>query len=185
MSTPSVRSISAWSRRAYSTAGRAAARSSPPRLPGHRRSPQSPPMRRAPRTRPGASRARGPRRGAAALYVSPASRPAPANVEAEQRRLLREQIATLDRTLIEMEARYPGAAPVPAETRDAVAPRLLSLSELERVQTNLVRRLSIVQAAIDQLETEEIVVEEEPVTAPSSDRAARARPNTRPAPAGA
>jgi GntR family transcriptional regulator len=126
-----------------------------------------------------------PREVAAALYVAPAPRPAPANVAAEQRRRLREQIATLDRTLTGMEARYPGAAPVPAETRDAVAPRLLSVAELERVQTNLVRRLSVVQAAIDQLEAEEIAVEEEPVTAPSGKRGARARPNTRPAPAGA
>src|SRR5271170_5936067 len=127
-----------------------------------------------------------PREVAAALYVSPASRPAPTNVEAEQRRRLREQIAILDRTLIEMEARYPGVAPAPAETRDAVAPRLLSLSELERVQTNLVRRLSVVQAAIDRLEAEEeIAVEEDPVTAPGSKRGARARANTRPASAGA
>jgi len=53
------------------------------------------------------------------------------------------------------------------------------------VQTELVRRLSVVQAAIDQLEAEEIAVAEDPVTAPSGKRGARARANTRPAPAGA
>jgi len=125
-----------------------------------------------------------PREVAAALYVSPGSSPAPTNLEAEQRRLLREQISMLDRTLVEMEARYPGAAPPPTEDRAVVAPRLLNVAELERVQAQLVRRLTVVQTAIDQLDREEVVGIEEPETAARKSRA-RARPSTRPAPAGA
>jgi hypothetical protein len=121
---------------------------------------------------------------AAALYVSPGSSPAPTNLEAEQRRLLREQISMLDRTLVEMEAGYPGAAPPPTEDRAVVAPRLLNVAELERVQAQLVRRLTVVQTAIDQLDREEVVGIEEPETAARKSRA-RARPSTRPAPAGA
>lgn len=125
-----------------------------------------------------------PREVAAALYVSPGSGPAPTNLEAEQRRLLREQISTLDRTLVEMEARYPGVAPPETEDRDVGAPRLLGVAELERVQAQLVRRLTVVQAAIDHLDAEELIYDEEPQTATSSS-AARLRPTTRPAPAGA
>jgi DNA-binding transcriptional regulator YhcF (GntR family) len=125
-----------------------------------------------------------PREVAAALYVSPGSSPAPTNLEAEQRRLLREQISMLDRTLVEMEAGYPGAAPPPTEDRAVVAPRLLNVAELERVQAQLVRRLTVVQTAIDQLDREEVVGIEEPETAARKSRA-RARPSTRPAPAGA
>ena len=69
-----------------------------------------------------------PREVAAALYVSPGSRPAPTNLAAEQRRLLREQISMLDRTLVEMEARYPGVAPPPTEDPDRVAPLGCSMS---------------------------------------------------------
>jgi DNA-binding transcriptional regulator YhcF (GntR family) len=127
-----------------------------------------------------------PREVAAALYVSPGSRPAPSNLQTEQRRRLRVQISTLDRTLVEMEARYPGAAP-PAEDddRDLAAPRLLNVSELERVQAGLLRRLTDVQAAIDQLEAEDTLPAEEPAAAARRASGARARPGTRTAPAGA
>ncbi len=125
-----------------------------------------------------------PREVAAALYVSSGSRTRPANGAAE-RRLLREQIATLERTLGEMEAKHPGVAPPPNETRGVVGPALLGVAELERVQTMLVRRLAIVQTAIDQLGTEEVVCDDEPRAAPSSNRSARAQPRIRPAPAGA
>jgi DNA-binding transcriptional regulator YhcF (GntR family) len=125
-----------------------------------------------------------PREVAAALYVSRGSGPARTNLEAEQRRLLREQISTLDRTLVEMEARYPGVAPPETEGRGVLAPRLLNVADLERAQAQLVRRLTVVQAAIDQLDAEEVVFEEEPQAATKSSTA-RPRPTTRPAPAGA
>jgi len=126
-----------------------------------------------------------PREVAAALYVSPGSRPAPTNLQAEQRRRLREQISTLDRTLVEMEARYPGAAPPTEDDQDLAAPRLLNVSELERVQARLLRRLTAVHAAIDQLEAEDTTPGEEPAAAARSASGARARPRTRAAPAGA
>jgi DNA-binding transcriptional regulator YhcF (GntR family) len=124
-----------------------------------------------------------PREVAAALYVSSGSR-TPTN-DAAERRLLREQISALERTLGEMEAKHPGVAPPPTETRGVVGPALLGVAELERVQTMLVRRLAIVQAAIDQLGAGEVVCDDEPRAAPSSSRSARAQPRTHPAPAGA
>jgi hypothetical protein len=119
------------------------------------------------------------------LYVFPGPRTRLAGGAIERRRVLREQIASLERTLVEMEAKHPGVAPTPTEARDVIGPRLLDAAELERVQTMLVRRLATVQGAIDQLGTEEIVCEEEPRAASRSSRSARARPRTRPAPAGA
>ncbi len=130
----------------------------------------------------------GPREVAAALYVSPGPRTGPAGGAAERRRALRQQIAALERTLVEMEAKHPGVAPAPAEARDVVGPRLLDAEELEQVQAMLVRRLATVQAAIDQLgqpAAEESIGEEEPRVAPKSSRSARARPRARPASAGA
>jgi len=126
-----------------------------------------------------------PRDVAAALYVSPGARPSSTNLQAEQRRRLREQISTLDRTLVEMEARYPGAAPPAEDDRDLAAPRLLNVSELERVQARLLRRLTAVQAAIDQLEAEDTKPGEEPAAAARSATGTRARPRARAAPAGA
>ena len=92
-----------------------------------------------------------PREVAAALYVSPGPRTGPAGGAAERRRVLRQQIATLERTLVEIEAKHPAVAPRPTETRDVVGPTLLDAAELEQVQAILVRRLAIVQTAIDQL----------------------------------
>jgi DNA-binding transcriptional regulator YhcF (GntR family) len=141
-----------------------------------------------------AARATGvePREVAAALYVSPAARAQPSNGAVERRRLLREQIATLERTLVEMEAKHPGVAPAPQETNGVRGPALLDAEELERVQTMLLRRLAIVQAAIDELRGEAIdepgsgeIAGGERSAAPKGRRGARARPRARPAPAGA
>jgi DNA-binding transcriptional regulator YhcF (GntR family) len=126
-----------------------------------------------------------PREVAAALYVCPDPGDQPADGAIERRRVLRKQIATLERTRAEMEAKHPGVAPAHPKTPDVVGPVLLDVAELERVQTTLVRRLAIVQAAIDQLGTEEIVREEEPRAVVKSSRSARARPRARPASAGA
>ncbi|HLM86901.1 MAG TPA: GntR family transcriptional regulator [Solirubrobacteraceae bacterium] len=92
-----------------------------------------------------------PREVAAALYVSPGA-PAPARDDAsERRRVLREQIATLERTLVELEANHPGVAPSSERARQGAGPALLDASELERIRSRLVRRLSAVQGAIDVL----------------------------------
>jgi DNA-binding transcriptional regulator YhcF (GntR family) len=129
-----------------------------------------------------------PREVAAALYVSPRPRIRTTRDASERRRALREQIASLERTLVEMEAKHPGVTPASAEIRDLGGPALLDAEELELVQTMLVRRLAVVQAAIDQLgqpETEEVAAEEEPQVAPKRSHSARARPQVRPASAGA
>jgi DNA-binding transcriptional regulator YhcF (GntR family) len=127
-----------------------------------------------------------PREVAAALYVCPDPGDQPADSAIERRRVLREQIATLERTRAEMEAKHPGVAPAPPKTGDdVIGPVLLDVAELERVQTMLVRRLAIVQGAIDQLGAEDIVCGEEPRAAARSSRSARALPRVRPASAGA
>ena len=96
-----------------------------------------------------------PREVAAALYVS--GEP-PSDEAAERRRLLREQIAALERTLGELEAKHPGVAP-PAEVTRGIGPTLLSVDELEEVRTSLVRRLSVVQGSIDALAAETAVTQ--------------------------
>jgi GntR family transcriptional regulator len=91
-----------------------------------------------------------PREVAAALYASPESSAAPTNEAAERRRLLRTQINALGRALIEIEAEHPGVAPAPTETHPGAGPALLGTEQLEQVRAQLVRRLAIVQQAIDQ-----------------------------------
>ncbi len=163
-----------------------------------------------------------PRDVAAALYVSPERGGRTQDDAAERRRLLREQIAVLERTLGELEARHPGVAPATASSPhgdrapEGIGPTLLSVDELERVRAQLVRRLSVVQSAIDGLGSDEQAQpsvrraerqkrspqgedasraargtrksrsgqgEREPP--PAGKPAARTRPRTRPAPAGA
>jgi DNA-binding transcriptional regulator YhcF (GntR family) len=89
-----------------------------------------------------------PRAVAAALYVASESSP-PIDEAAERRRLLRIQIAGLERTLGELEAGNPGLAPMPARPLRKSGPTLPSVAELERVHVELVRRLVTLQAAID------------------------------------
>jgi DNA-binding transcriptional regulator YhcF (GntR family) len=89
-----------------------------------------------------------PREVAAALYVSPEA-PRSGDEGVERRRLLRTQIAALERALGEIEAEHPGVAPPSPQTGAGIGPALLGTEELERVRTLLVRRLSTVQAAID------------------------------------
>lgn len=111
-----------------------------------------------------------PREVAAALYMAtpspapgsrePADRPPSAvpdgasserDGEAARRRALRAQIAALERAIGAIEAEHPGVAPAPDPSRrGAPGPTLLSAAELERVRSELVRRLAIVQDAVDQ-----------------------------------
>ncbi len=96
-----------------------------------------------------------PRAVAAALYVAPAGAgdPSdPADALAARRHQLRTQIAALQRTLGELEARHPALVPRPAGGRVATArPRLLDVAELERVQAQLIARLAALHAAVDTL----------------------------------
>lgn len=90
-----------------------------------------------------------PREVAAALYASPESSAAPADDAADRRRLLRTQISALERALGQIEAEHPGVAPAPIETYAAPGPTLLDAEQLEQVRGHLVRRLAVVQEAID------------------------------------
>jgi DNA-binding transcriptional regulator YhcF (GntR family) len=139
-----------------------------------------------------------PREVAAALYISsePLGQAAPIDEAAERRRQLRDQIAGLERTLGELEAGHPGVAPATSTaTRGGSAPRLLDLDELEQVRTSLVRRLAVVQTAIDALGREDDPSDEAALhqakrkAATKSKRTgrspnARPRVETHPAPAG-
>lgn len=145
-----------------------------------------------------------PREVAAALYISSSDslgRAAPIDEEAERRRQLRDQIAGLEQTLGELEAGHPGVAPtMPTATHGGSAPRLLDVDELEQVRTALVRRLAILQTAIDALGREDDSSDDsaDEATAHQAERKAattsrrtgrspksRPRVETRPAPAGA
>jgi DNA-binding transcriptional regulator YhcF (GntR family) len=102
-----------------------------------------------------------PRDVAAALYVSRPDVASPASGGVERRRLLREQIASLERTLSELEAQYPGLVSPSTKANRRGGPALLGATELEDVRTLLVRRLGSVQEAIDELGAEGPVGEEE------------------------
>jgi GntR family transcriptional regulator len=134
---------------------------------------------------------------AAALYVSQDGSTVQASdgsdrSEADRRRQLRVQIASLERTLGEIEAEHPGVAPPSPQTRRGIGPALLSSQELEQVRALLLRRLTTVQTAIDEY-IGESAPGAEPVRRPreakaqnarASKRAPRAHTATRPAPAG-
>ena len=152
-----------------------------------------------------------PRDVAAALYVTPddSREPVPAETAAsrerlvaDRRRALRGQIATLERTVAELEAEHPGVAPAPARSRRGIGPALLTADELARVRAELIRRLTVVQAAIDadverQLERttpkrrapapartkRKAKVKDKAKTGTTPARTPRARATTRPAPA--
>jgi DNA-binding transcriptional regulator YhcF (GntR family) len=142
-----------------------------------------------------------PREVAAALYVASEPPAQPTDDASERRRLLRFQIAGLERTLGELEAAYPGVAPAPSastQTHTHVGPALLSGEQLEQVLSMLVRRLATVQAAIDALgrgadpgeavgEAKRQSERQPATTSKRADRYSIGRPRakTRPAPAGA
>jgi DNA-binding transcriptional regulator YhcF (GntR family) len=127
-----------------------------------------------------------PRAVAAALYVSPdASTPAPDDAR-ERRRLLRAQIASLERTLAEMQASHPSLVSAPKPERGRRGPSLLDAGELERVRAELVRRLAHMQLAIDTETLPADAPEAEPSregvqSASEPKRRAAKRPSRRPA----
>jgi DNA-binding transcriptional regulator YhcF (GntR family) len=90
-----------------------------------------------------------PREVAAALYMTSESSALPVDEATERRRLLRTQIAGLERTLGELEAGHPGLLPAPSPRHRGAGPTLPGVAALEQVRTQLVRRLVTLQAAID------------------------------------
>jgi DNA-binding transcriptional regulator YhcF (GntR family) len=116
-----------------------------------------------------------PREVAAALYVSPEPQKL-SDAEADRRRLLRTQIAALERALGDIEAEHPGVAPLPVESGRSAGPRLLGAEQLEQVRTQLVRRLTTVQAAID----EQAQTESDPPIAEKRRRSAERSSSTTP-----
>ncbi len=125
-----------------------------------------------------------PREVAAALYVTQDALVEPEDPAPTRRRLLRAEIAALERTLGEMEAAHPGAAPPPTQLRGVNGPTLLGAGELERVRGLLVRRLSALQAAIDARAAADRQ-ESTPTarTSPRAQRTTKIEPSKPPAPA--
>jgi GntR family transcriptional regulator len=102
-----------------------------------------------------------PREVAAALYVT-AGTPADAGMSAEgqaagltgrqsaeRRKELRAQIAALEQTLSEIQARHPGLIPRPSKPHRHAGPRLLSVDDLEGVRGELVRRLAAAEPLLE------------------------------------
>jgi DNA-binding transcriptional regulator YhcF (GntR family) len=130
---------------------------------------------------------------AAALYMSPPRSPQPADEEAKRRRVLRDEIAILERAIGGLEAQHPGVAPASSVARAGRGPAVLSTRQLEEVRTQLVRRLASAQTAVDEL----LQTQEEPPSpvgrqakagtraAVKPKPAASKRPAVRPATAGA
>jgi GntR family transcriptional regulator len=90
-----------------------------------------------------------PREVAAALYVAGAAGAGGGDAPGARRLILREQIASLERTLGEIEASHPEIVEMTVEAAENRGPLLLDVDALEAVRTSLVRRLATVQAAID------------------------------------
>lgn len=93
-----------------------------------------------------------PRELAAALYVAePIARRASEDHAAAERRILRQDLAVLDRLLCELE---PQLDVVPARAMASAArgggPRLLSADELRAQRETLLRRVAQVQRALDE-----------------------------------
>jgi GntR family transcriptional regulator len=139
-----------------------------------------------------------PREVAAALYVGDATQPTEATGEEQseqaRRRSLRSQIAAFERAIAELESDHPGIAPAPARGRRGIGPTLLTVEELTQVRASLIRRLTIVQSAIDEHVGQRR--EDSPAKAPAREprkakakpadsprKTPRARPTGRPAPA--
>jgi DNA-binding transcriptional regulator YhcF (GntR family) len=139
-----------------------------------------------------------PREVAAALYIEDAAAPAENTEEQSEqtrRRSLRSQIAAFERTIAELEAEHPGVAPVPAGSRRGIGPALLTADELAHARAGLIRRLTVVQAAIDEhvehrrdgaatATPARRPHKVEPQSEGAPKKAPRARAATRPAPAG-
>jgi DNA-binding transcriptional regulator YhcF (GntR family) len=117
-----------------------------------------------------------PRALAAALYVSDTDEAA-VDEEAGRRRALRDELAVLDRVLVELEGRL--LEPLPrATTSSGRGARLLTVAELAEQRDLLIRRIADVQRALDG-DDDEDPPPAEPRRVPR--RAPAPRPGTAPA----
>jgi DNA-binding transcriptional regulator YhcF (GntR family) len=137
-----------------------------------------------------------PREVAAALYVTAEPEMSASAQASERRRELRTQIGALEQALSEIQARHPGLIRTPSKQPRNAGPRLLSVAELERVRTGLVRRLAEAEPLLETAggaaqtntvsrasapRTERRTSEaKQPKPAGEAKRVARARPRTRP-----
>jgi DNA-binding transcriptional regulator YhcF (GntR family) len=127
-----------------------------------------------------------PRELAAALYVADdaaGARSPAVDPEVERRRALRDELAVLDRVLVEMESRLPerlSNADVDAPTPRGA--RLLTTAELRAQRDAAIRRIADVQRALDHQATQDREGEPAPAPAPRAPRRAPVqRPGTAPA----
>jgi GntR family transcriptional regulator len=88
-----------------------------------------------------------PRDLAAALYVADVEAPPETDPTAEERRALRDEIAVLDRLVIQLEDKLPEH--LPPEPRRRTGSRILSTDELRAERDALVRRLAAAQGALE------------------------------------
>lgn len=113
-----------------------------------------------------------PRDLASALYVLDPPEVAAPDAATEERRALRDDIAALDRMVIDLEDQLPGRLPVePAPARRGA--RLLTTDDLREQRDALVRRLAAVRQALDEVERAEAEPEAQPKEAAQPQRAVR------------
>lgn len=105
-----------------------------------------------------------PRDLAAALYVLDLPTPAERDPAAEERRALRDEIAVLDRLVVQLEDKLPHH--LPPEPRRARGSRLLSTEELREQRDALLRRLAAVQRALEPPEDDDDSPAPQPSPAP-------------------
>ena len=117
-----------------------------------------------------------PRDLAAALYVLDLPPAADPDAAAEERRALRDEIAVLDRLVVQLEDRLPQH--LPTEQRRPRG-RLLSTDELRAERDALVRRLAAAQRALEPPEDDDDAAPEE---APETERQRAAKPKPSPRP---
>jgi len=115
-----------------------------------------------------------PRDLAAALYVLDLPAQGEADAAAEERRALRDEIAVLDRLVVQLEDRLPQH--LPTEHRRPRG-RLLSTDELRAERDALVRRLAAAQRALEPTDEDDDVA---PDAAPEPQRAPAPKPSPRP-----
>jgi DNA-binding transcriptional regulator YhcF (GntR family) len=99
----------------------------------------------------------------------------------ERRRELRAQIAALEQALSEVQASHPGLIPTPTKPLRHAGPRLLSVEELERVRTGLVRRLAAAEPLLQAPADDGRAVAKSRVSASATDTQAASSKQDKPA----